>query len=369
MKSNMRGRRAMAVLVPAAVTLIVACGCASSNPYFDGNKPHHRPDGFQNIDPKAHMPRALGEFLRWQRERWNRDIAPPKMDLSVVPAQLDALRANRERFSITWIGHATALVQLGGINVLTDPQFSERAAPVQWAGPKRWQAPGIAIKDLPHIDVVVISHNHYDHLDLQSVRDLAVQAGGAPLFVVPLGTEKWMAAIGIDNVKALDWWGSVDVRNSFGTATVHMTPLQHWTRRTLTDTMLCLWGGYVVEAGEGAARRSFFFGGDTGYSAEHFGEIGRRFASRGGIDLGVIPIGGYEPRWFMSQQHVNPEEAVNIHRDIGARRSLGVHWGTFQLTDEPLDQAVTDLEIARRKFAMKDSDFFVVRHGQTVWLD
>jgi L-ascorbate metabolism protein UlaG (beta-lactamase superfamily) len=351
------------------MTVLSAAGCAFSNPHYDANKPHHRPEGFQNVDPAAFMPVPLAQFLRWQRERLSLDIAPPKMDLSVVPAELDALRTNRSRFAVTWIGHASALVQLGGINVLTDPIFSERASPVQWAGPKRWQPPGIALKDLPHIDVVVISHNHYDHLDLQSVHDLNTQPGGPPLFVVPLGTERWMADVGIANVKALDWWQSVEVRGASGAATVHLTPLQHWTRRTLADTMQCLWGGYVVETGEGSARRSFFFGGDTGYSAEHFPEIGRRFASRGGIDLGVIPIGGYEPRWFMSRQHVNPEEAVKIHRDIGTRRSLGVHWGTFQLTDEPLDQAVSDLAAARIKFAMNDGEFFVLRHGQTRWFD
>lgn len=344
-------------------------GCSSVNPYYDASKPHHQPDGFRNVDPAARLPKPFGEFLRWQNERRALEIPPPTMDLSVVEPDRAAIRAHGERRDgvlATWIGHATVLVQMNGINIVTDPHFSERASPVQWAGPKRWQPPALALAELPRIDVVVVSHNHYDHLDLDSVRGLNAQTGGPPLFVVPLGTERWMRDVGITNVRALDWWDSVAISANGRDVTVHLVPVQHWTRRTLADANQCLWGGYVIEAKTGTSRRSVFFGGDTGYSQEHFTSIGARL---GPIDLALIPIGAYEPRWFMAQQHVNPEEAVLVHRDLRARRSLGVHWGTFQLTDEPLDQAARDLVAARTKHGVGEEEFVTIRHGQSLRVD
>ena len=324
------------------------------NPYYVQSKAHHRPDGFQNIDPAAWMPRSNGEFLRWQRERLGLTIAPPQTDLSPIVPDLGFIAKNHTELAITWVGHATALIQIGGINVLTDPQFSERASPVQWVGPKRWQPPGVLLRELPHIDIVVVSHNHYDHLDADSVKALNAQAGGPPLFVVPLGVERWLAAEGITNAKSLDWWDAIELRG----ARVHLVPVQHWSGRGFGDRMQALWGGYVIEGGGKRA----FFAGDTGYSAEHFKQIGER---AGPIDLALIPIGGYEPRWFMGKQHVNPDEAVQIHLDLKARRSIGIHWGTFQLTDEPLDQAPADLAAARDKLGVSERQFSVLRHGET----
>jgi len=355
----MKRNAAVAVMIAAtAAVLIIATavvpGCVTLNTYYAQSKAHHRPDGFQNIDPAAWMPRPYSEFLRWQRERLTLTIAPPKLDLSAIVPDLGYIGKNRSDFAVTWVGHATALIQIGGLNVLTDPQFSERASPVQWVGPKRWQPPGVLLRELPRIDIVVITHNHYDHLDAASVKALNVQAGGPPLFIVPLGVERWLAEEGITNTTALDWWDAIE-RNG---VRVYLVPVQHWSGRGYADRMKSLWGGYVIEGG----RRRAFFGGDTGYSAVHFKEIGERF---GTIDLALIPIGGYEPRWFMSKQHVNPEEAVQIHLDLKARRSLGMHWGTFQLTDEPLDQAVADLEAARNKFGVGERQFFVLRHGET----
>jgi L-ascorbate metabolism protein UlaG (beta-lactamase superfamily) len=351
-----------AAAVAAAFAGALIGGCASVNPYYDASKPHHRPDGFQNIDPAAHMPRSLGDFLRWQRERWMLDIRAPKLDLSALVPDLGFIRGRTNHFSVTWIGHATALVQIGHSNVLTDPHFSERASPVQWAGPKRWQPPAVRIEELPRIDMVLISHNHYDHLDEASVRQLNAQPGGPPLFVVPLGIERWLAAVGVTNARALDWWDTVRVKD----LTVHLTPVQHWSRRTYVDTNTTLWGGFIVEGESRGKPRRVFFSGDTGYSREHFAEIGRRF---GGVDLALLPIGAYEPRWFMGAQHVNPEEAVQIHRDIGSRLSVGIHWGTFQLTDEPIDQAATDLGAAREKLGVGSREFITLRHGQTLRLD
>ena len=342
--------------------LLLLSSCSHVNPYYDPTKAHHRPEGFQNIDPNAVLPRPFSDFARWQRDRFSLEIAAPKMDLAPVQPDFGLIRSSEDQFAVTWIGHSTALVQMGTVRVLTDPQFSERASPVQWAGPKRYQPPGVALADLPHVDVVLISHNHYDHLDTASVRALNAQAGGAPLFVVPLGLETWMADVGITNVKALDWWDHVDVAG----VTVHLTPVQHWSRRTLSDANQSLWGGFVVEGKTRGAMRRLFFAGDTGYSAQHFREIGDKF---GPIDLALIPIGAYEPRWFMSPQHVNPEESVQIHRDLHSRFSIGVHWGTFLLTDEPLDAAVGDLAMARSKFGVREEDFIVLRHGGSRRID
>lgn len=360
-----RAGRALAVIVLAMALAgggALLAGFSAANPHYDPAKPHHRPDGFQNIDPAARMPRPFAEFFRWQRERASMEIPAPTMDLSALVPDLGFIRNRANHFSVTWIGHATALVQIGHTNILTDPHFSERASPVQWMGPRRWQPPAVRLEELPRIDLVLISHNHYDHLDEDSVRRLNAQPGGPPLFIVPLGIERWLAEVGISNARALDWWDSIDA----GGATVHLTPVQHWSRRTFTDANATLWGGFVVEAESRGKARRVFFSGDTGYSKTHFTEIGRRF---GGFDLALLPIGAYEPRWFMSAQHVNPEEAVQIHRDIGARLSVGIHWGTFQLTDEPLDQAAVDLAAARGRLGLGSREFVTLRHGQTLRLD
>jgi L-ascorbate metabolism protein UlaG (beta-lactamase superfamily) len=325
------------------------------NPDYDPSRPHHTPEGFRNT---ANTPRkTTAEFFRWQRERRDLVIPPPQADLSVVKPDLAFIRSNRSEFAVTSIGHATALVQVGGMNFLTDPHFSERASPVQFMGPKRWQPPGIALTDLPRIDAVLMSHNHYDHLDAGSVARLQRQRDGAPLFLVPLGLERWMDGAAVKAVRRMDWWDEIDV----GDARVTFVPAQHWSRRTLADTNTTLWGGYVVRA----AGRSVYFAGDTGYGPD-FKEIGARFD---GFDLSLLPIGAYEPRWFMKSAHVNPEEAVKIHRDVRSRCTVGIHWGTFPLTDEPLDRPLTDLAVARARHKLAPREFVTLRHGETLKLE
>lgn len=261
--------------------------------------------------------------------------------------------------SVTWIGHATVLVQLGGLNVLTDPMFSEHASPLSFLGAKRHVAPGVAMGDLPRIDVVLISHNHYDHLDEASVRTLNDQSGGAPLFMVPLGLRTWMEKRGISNVVELDWWQT----HRIGAVDIVLTPVQHWSARGLSDRMATLWGGFAVFAPD----LHLFFAGDTSYSKD-FEDIRARFADRqgeAGFDVALLPIGGYEPRDFMATQHVNPAEAVQIHLDLAAWRSIGVHWGTFELTDEPLDEPPVRLAEALRKTGLAEVTFTVMAVGET----
>ena len=325
------------------------------NPDHDPTRPHHTPQGFRNT---ADTPRkTTAEFFRWQRERRDLVIPAPSVDLSVATPDLAYIRGNRTDFAVTWIGHATALVQLGGLNFLTDPHFSERASPVQFMGPKRWQPPGVALEDLPRVDVVLLSHNHYDHLDSGSVAKLKTQRGGSPLFLVPLGLDRWMSGAGVKSVRKMDWWDEITVKDT----RVTFTPAQHWSRRTLADTNTTLWGGFVVQA----AGRSFYFAGDTGYGPD-FKEIGRRF---GGFDLSLLPIGASEPRWFMKAAHVNPEEAVRIHRDVRSRRTVAIHWGTFQLTDEPLDRPLAELAAARGRHRLAFGEFVTLRHGETMKLE
>ncbi len=329
----------------------------------DGSaKAHHTPTGFKNNYAQA-VNKSFGDFLRWQWESWGLDktVNSPtpsvQADLAVLKSPLSP--------TVTWIGHATALVQADGLNVLVDPVFSERASPVQIFGPKRAQAPGVAMADLPNIDVVLISHNHYDHLDRISVAQLdekAKAAGKTTLFIVPLGLKAWFNGIGIASVVELDWWEHHTLQG----VEFHLTPVQHWSARSINDRSATLWGGWVVLGMD----FHWYYAGDTGYSRD-FADTAKVFAPRqsealgGGFDLALVPVGAYEPRWFMSQQHVNPMESVRIHQDVGAKRSIGLHWGTFALTDEPLDQPPRDLAIARQALGVTEADFGLLAIGES----
>ena len=359
-----------AFLAATTLALTPAHGAATADA---PTPPHHRKNGFQN-NYLEFEPKGLGALLAWKIDAARRDLPrAPRSATPVVKADLAFIQANARagamamQPALTWIGHATVLAQFGGLNILTDPVFSQRASPLPFIGPKRHAAPGLALAELPHIDMVLISHNHYDHLDDASVRALAAQAGGAPLFVVPLGLEAWMAERGIVNVVELDWWQSHSIATVTGPPVeVVLTPVQHWSGRGLNDRLATLWGGFAVFA----ADLHVFFSGDTGYSKD-FSDIRERFAARqrpeagGGFDIALIAIGAYEPRWFMASQHVNPAEAVQIHFDLNAKRSVGVHWGTFELTDESLDQPPRDLAEARHTRGLADETFSVMAIGET----
>lgn len=332
-------------------------GCASSNPYYNPNKSHHRPDGFVNSDGTI-VSKPMEDLIRWYRERFGQSLPPP-------PGEF---RANYEAFPVTpfdskqvsalgpstatWLGHATVLIRHAGMTVITDPHLSLRAFPVQWAGPNRKVRSPARVEDLPAIDVVMISHNHYDHMDYGTLMDIAARNPKAQ-FLVPLGVEVTLKSWGIQNVKALDWWDSATV----GSSQFYLVPAYHWSARTLTDRNASLWGGWVMHH----PTFRFFFSGDTGYSSD-FKEIGRLL---GPFDLSAIAVGAYEPRWFMKAQHINPDEAAQIHKDTRTRQTLGIHWGTFELTDEPLDQPIGDVEKARKTHKLTENEFRVVNHGES----
>ncbi|XP_040580143.1 N-acyl-phosphatidylethanolamine-hydrolyzing phospholipase D isoform X3 [Lepeophtheirus salmonis] len=231
----------------------------------------------------------------------------------------------------TWLGHASVWVDFEGFSVLTDPIFSERASPFSWSGPKRYRGAPCTISELPgSLNAVVISHSHYDHCDLPSLIELSSRYGTKLHWFVPSGMKSWMldyvTGITENNVKEMEWWDEFEFQK--GGFKIIFTPSDHWSRRGAFDENKVLWGSWVIE-GNGTR---VFFGGDTAYNDEAFKQIKSKLGS---IDLGLIPIGAYEPRWFMQYVHVNPEEAVKIHQDLGAKKSLGVHWGTFKLTYEP----------------------------------
>lgn len=251
--------------------------------------------------------------------------------------------------SITWIGHATFLVRMDGVTFLTDPMFSDRASPVSFAGPRRAVPPGVPLDALPPVDFVLLSHDHYDHADFPSVRRLA-QRGVR--FVVPRGLGEWIARAGGEAIE-LDWWQSVELKG----VRIHCVPAQHFSGRSLTDRDRRLWAGWVVA---GPTRR-FYHAGDTGYSPE-FATIGERL---GPIDLAALPIGAYYPAAIMHFIHTTPEEALRIGRDVRARRVVAMHFGTFDLADEPLDQPPQRFQAEAARLGLRPDQAWVLQVGET----
>ncbi len=264
-----------------------------------------------------------------------------------IPNDGAFLRANAKHSvpTVTWIGHATLLVQMGGTTFLTDPTWSDTASPVSFMGPRRFVEPGLAMDSLPPIDFVLISHNHFDHLDLGSLKELA-ERGSDTRFLVPLGNAETLRDEGIDAVEELDWGEQVTIER----VRIHCLPAQHWSRRGLTDFQRALWASWAVMGPE----RRFYFGGDTGYFAG-FKRIG---GTLGPFDLAALPIGAYEPQAMMRPFHLDPEQAVQAAIDLRARRALGIHFGTFDLSDEPLAEPPERFRAAARGTSL----------GQAAWL-
>lgn len=355
---------AMLKIIVLTATLIVTTHFVFSQPIVPKDRPLKFQNNYLNFEPPG-----LFEFLKW---RWHALIdghpksaqAPtPRIDADLAFIHANSQAGRKMQPAVTWIGHATALVQFAGLSILTDPIFSERASPLSLVGPKRAYPPGIALKDLPRIDLVLISHNHYDHLDEASVRALSSQAGGSPLFLVPSGVKAWFKDLDISNVIELAWWQSHFLQSPTVTVEIVFTPVQHWSGRSLTDRMDTLWGGFAVFADD----FHFFHVGDTSYSQD-FQDIAKRFADRQpdhGFDLVLIPIGAYAPRWFMKDQHVDPQEAVKIHKDLRARQSVAYHWGTFSLSNEALDDPPIALAAALREQGISSGEFSAIAIGET----
>jgi len=290
---------------------------------------HHTSNGFVNPYMEAAHP-GLWSFLRARLFSGEWASYDPRL-YRVPEGQPDPVSADTasDNAAVTWLGHSSVLIQHRGVNVLTDPMLTDRASPVGFAGPRRISAPGLSIAQLPRIDVVVISHDHYDHLDLRTLK----QFGHNTRYFVPLGLKRPLVKLGVDarQVHEMDWWEAQNLEIGGHPVRITATPSQHFSGRGLFDRDRSLWASWVIEWSDFTA----WFGGDTGYNKVQFAEIGQAFPE---IDLGIIPIGAYAPNWFMRTVHVNPAEAVLIHQDIGATRSMGVHWGTFVLAAEPVHE-------------------------------
>ena len=272
---------------------------------------------FSNSDGMKNE-KSLSEVLKWS---WSREEPNKEFIKTNENINLNSLK-DREHYAL-WIGHSTFLINNGDLTILTDPIFSERASPLNFAGPKRLIKPVIKIKDLPEVDVITISHNHYDHLDINSLRKIQKKFPNVKI-LVPKGDLKLLKNYNLNNGFEFLWWEEI----IFDNTKFIFTPAQHWSARGLRDRNKSLWGSWFIKTEE----KNIFHAGDTGYS-EDFIEIRNRL---GAVDFAMIPIGAYDPQWFMSYSHVNPEEALSIAKDLDAKKSIGMHWGTFILTDEPV---------------------------------
>lgn len=281
------------------------------------------------------------DLMLWFKERMKKD-----KDLSfqvpiVKNPDTEWLRTNRDVPTITWIGHCTFLIQMNGLNILTDPVWTK------WLSTyKRLSPPGIAIEALPEIDIVLISHGHYDHLSYSTIRKLP----GNPLFLVPAGLGRWFLKKGINHVAEFEWWGKSTVNG------VHFTfvPAQHWTKRTLFDTNTSHWGGWVLEQD-----KTIYFAGDSGYF-RGFSEIGQRFT----IDYALMPIGAYEPEWFMHYQHVTPEESIQAFMDTNAKNMIPMHYGAYMLADDTPKEALDRMQAEWGRLEICEDNLKVLKLGE-----
>lgn len=314
---------------------------------------HHSEDGFRNPYLQDEQKSLISYLLmRLTTSETYADHTEEIAQIRVATTS-PALDSFKPQPLVTWLGHSTFLIRYQGKTLLTDPILSKRASPLSFAGPKRLAPLPYKPEDLPPIDVVIISHNHYDHLDLETVRAL----GDDPRYIVPLGLKKWFVDNGIAaaQVDELDWWESRSLDGMALTA----TPSQHWSGRGAFDRYDSLWAAWRIDIGD----FSVWFGGDTGYNPIQFRETADRL---GPVDLALIPIGAYAPRWFMKSSHVNPEEAIDIHHDIKSTLSIGMHWSTFQLSAEPLDEPRQKLQALVKEGALQRGRFITVAIGETL---
>lgn len=321
---------------------------ACSNPYKGPKTDHFNGKVFLATEHMSE--KSFWDVLKWrmtaERAKWPEWI---EVTPSIPPAKVDG-----KELRVTFVNHSTVLVQTDGLNILTDPIWSKRASPFSFMGPKRVHAPGIAFENLPKIDIVLISHSHYDHLDLATVKKL--QERDQPVFVVPLGVDRLIkTAVKDARVQVMDWNQDFAFNDRLK---ITAEPVQHWSARSLWDRNYTLWTGFVLDFPDG----KIYYTGDTGYFT---GKVFKNtFAKHGKMRFAIIPIGAYEPRWFMKESHVNPNESVNIFQDVHAEHAIGVHYGTFQLTDEAIDAPVKDLSTALKKVGIPSEKFRALKPGE-----
>jgi L-ascorbate metabolism protein UlaG (beta-lactamase superfamily) len=337
------------ILLLAIPLVIISVSFALSAPRYKGPVSDHF-DGRQFINPGGIKSKGLQDVIKWMRERQR---TPWTAERNHIKGDKPLTRV-AQGIRITFINHTTFLIQTDGLNILTDPVYSERASPFSWIGPKRMREPGIAFDDLPQIDVVLLSHNHYDHLDIHTVKKL--HQTFHPKFIVPLGVGAFLKRSGIQTFHELDWWQELTIDKNIA---VQSVPAQHFSGRGLLDRDATLWCGYLLRRKDG----NIYFAGDTGYNDHTFKEIGARCAP---IKTALIPIGAYKPKWFMSPIHCSPEEAVQIHDDTQSSFSVASHFGTFPLADDGKDEAVQDLALALSRSQKTHKPFIALQEGKAI---
>lgn len=323
-----------------------------SEEYYRGPKTDHF-DGQSFYNPWKPNPQNFLDFLKWQistkHPAWPEHVDNVYQD--IPPESVEG-----SDLLVTFIGHATALIQTQGLNILTDPVWALRASPFSWIGPKRVSDPGLPIDKLPKIDLILVSHNHYDHLDLDALQTLWEK--DHPKILVPLGNDTIIHSYDPNiQVDALDWGKACKIKDDL---LVYLEPAQHWSGRTLLDKDDALWGSFVIQTPSG----NIFFAGDTGYDQKLFSGIKEKFGS---FRLALLPIGTYEPRWFLSYAHMGPDDALRAFKDLGEPYSMAIHFGTFHLSDEPYEKPMNDLNQELIKEHVPQGKFRALFNGQS-WL-
>jgi N-acyl-phosphatidylethanolamine-hydrolysing phospholipase D len=337
-------------------------------------KAHHTKDGFKNLYVEDNDKNVF-DFLEMRLlgdEEWA-DHASLANQVPIQAVDIERLQVKNSTPSeanlplVTWLGHSMFLVQHNRLTLLTDPIFSNRASPLSFAGPKRYVEHAMNYADLPNIDIVVISHNHYDHLDNDTIEQLAARSvlQLSPIqFYVPLGLKTHLINEGVNpnNVTEMDWWNKATAKNSFSSAEIQALPSQHWSARGLSDRLQTLWASWSINFGN----FTVWFSGDTGYNDIQFKQIGNAL---GKVDLALIPIGGYAPMWFMQKYHINPSEAVTIHTEVNATKSIGMHWGTFPMTAEEPGEPVNVLAQEKKAKEIDNDSFITLSIGESIVIE
>jgi len=325
------------------IGLLVSCGIFKKR--YSGDVSDHF-NGKKFVNSNGRQVNGAKELFKFMRTRnptkWIEEYETYSRDIPIENNYTDSIK-------LIFINHSTFLIQLDTLNILTDPIWSERCSPVQWAGPKRNRPPGVTFNSLPNIDVVLISHNHYDHLDKNTI--LALQKEHTPQFIVPLGVSHFFKRLGIQNVIEIDWNEEIE----FKSLKIKGTPAVHFSSRGAFDQNKTLWCGYLIKGS-----KNIYFAGDTGYDENIFKKIGKENPN---LDLSIIPIGAYKPNWFMSRIHTNPDEAVKIHVDLKTKQSVATHFGTFALADEGQGEAGKDLKIALGTYKVSNEKFLIPEEG------
>lgn len=339
-------------IMPIVLLMSLQMSCAPQ--YYQGPVTDHF-DGVRFANPGSPMDKSFFDLLKWMVNR-DKQPWPPYRELEFTdkpPALVEG-----DLLRVSFVGHVTLLLQTQGLNILTDPVWSDRASPFSWAGPKRVHPPGIRFEDLPPVDLVLISHNHYDHLDLATIA--RIWHRDQPRIIVPLGNDTIIRArIPEAVVEAYDWGDRVEVTPAI---TVHLEPMHHWSARGLFDRHRALWAAFVITTPGG----NLYFVGDSGYgNGKNFRAAEEKF---GAFRLAILPIGSYDPRWFMGSNHMNPQEAVLAFELLGAPVTIPIHYGTFQLADTGYEAPLRDLRVAMEQHQVPEDRFRPMGAGEHWWV-